>query len=117
MRKTMFFIAVLFLPVLLTSRASNGPGRASLALAGYEVVSAETAVSTTSPKQLQVSCPNGKKAVGAGWGVLDSTGAILQGRATYFEPSFDGTAWLVNAVNDSGFSPNWKLSVRVICAE
>ena len=48
--------------------------------------------------------------------VLDSTSAILDGSATYFEPAFDGGHWLVNARNNSSFSPNWKLRVRVICA-
>ncbi len=67
-------------------------------------------------KQLQVDCPEGKKALGAGWSVLDPTSAILDGRATYFQPAFDGSHWLVNAQNRSTFAPDWKLRVRVICA-
>jgi len=39
-----------------------------------------------------------------------------QGRASYFEPAFDGSHWLVNAQNQSGFAPEWKLRVRVVCA-
>ena len=83
----------------------------------YEVVVGETVVNATTNKQLQVDCPNGKKALGAGWSVLDSTGAILDGRATYFQPAFDGSHWLVNAQNKSTFAPDWKLRVRVICAK
>lgn len=92
------------------------PGPAG-GLSGYEVVVGETAVDVTPDKQLQVDCPAGKKATGAGWSALDSTGAILQGRATYFQPAFDGSHWLVNASNDSGFEPNWKLRVRVVCVD
>lgn len=83
---------------------------------GYQVVVAETAVDNVASKQLQVSCPPGKKALGAGWGVLDSTSAILEGEATYFEPAYDGSSWLTNARNLSAFSPQWKLQVRVVCA-
>ena len=82
----------------------------------YEVVVGETAVDGTATKQLQVDCPAGKKALGAGWSVLDPTSAILDGRATYFQPAFDGSHWLVNAQNKSTFAPDWKLRVRVICA-
>ena len=108
--------------VLLLSAAGcvGPPGPAGPAgspgISGYEVVVGETAVNNTPTKQLQVNCPTGKKALGAGWSVLDPTSAILDGRATYFEPAFDGSHWLVNAQNNSAFAPNWKLRVRVICA-
>ena len=83
---------------------------------GYQVVVAETAVDNASTKQLSVSCPPGKRALGAGWSVLDSTSAILEGEATYFEPAYDGSSWLANAKNMSAFSPQWKLRLRLICA-
>ena len=86
-------------------------------VADYEVVVGETAVDATASKQLQVDCPEDKKALGAGWSVLDPTGAILDGRVTYFQPAFDGSHWLVNAQNQSTFAPDWKLRVRVICAK
>jgi hypothetical protein len=92
-----------------------GPAGPPGSVSGYEVVVGETAVDSSADKQLQVDCPDGKLATGAGWSVLDSTGAILQGRATYFQPAFDGSHWLVNATNDSTFEANWKLRVRVIC--
>jgi hypothetical protein len=85
-------------------------------IAGYEIVVGETAVDATVMKQLRVDCPEGKRALGAGWSVLDSTSAILDGTATYFEPAYDGSHWLVNARNNSAFSPEWKLRVRVVCA-
>jgi len=84
-------------------------------ISGYEVVVGETPVDSSPTKQLQVKCPKGKKALGAGWSVLDPTGAILEGEATCFEPEFDGSGWLANAKNNSSFAPQWKLRVRVIC--
>jgi len=82
---------------------------------GYQVVVGETPADSSPTKQLQVECPKGKKALGAGWSVLDPTGAILEGEATCFEPAFDGTSWPVNAKNNSSFAPQWKLRLRVIC--
>ena len=84
-------------------------------LAAYEIAVFETAVDSQAWKQLEASCPADKKALGAGWAVLDPTGAILDGEATYFEPAFDGSSWIVNARNRSTFAPDWKLRVRLIC--
>lgn len=87
-----------------------------LALPGYTVVSAETPLSTLSTKQLSVACPLGTKVLGAGFGVLDSTSAILDGVATYSEPSWDGASWLTNARKLSAFTDQWKLRVSILCA-
>ncbi len=87
-------------------------------ITGYEIVVAESSYDNSSPKQLKAFCPDGKKALSAGWSVLDGTDAILSGRATYSEPSFDGKHWMVNAINtDTSFSPDWKLRIRCICAD
>jgi len=86
----------------------------AIAGGGHEVVVGETAADASPVKQLRVNCPKGKKAAGAGWGVLDPTGAILEGQVTYFEPAWDGSHWLANAQNRSGFAPQWKLRLRVI---
>jgi hypothetical protein len=82
---------------------------------GNEVVVRESALGSEPTKQLQATCPAGKKALGAGWSVLDATGAILEGRATYFEPAYDASGWMVNAQKVSTFSPTWKLRVRMMC--
>ncbi len=108
-------VVILSLAVLASCAGPPGPPGPP-GVSGYEVVVGETAVDNTPAKQLQVDCPDGKKALGAGWGVLDPTDAILEGRATYFQPAFDGSHWLVNAQNDSAFAPDWKLRVRVLCA-
>lgn len=114
----------LAIPVLIALSAAGCVGPSGPAgppgppgVTEYEVVVDETPVNTTPTKQLQVDCPADKKALGAGWSVLDPTGAILDGRATYFQPAFDGSHWLVNAQNQSAFSPDWKLRLRVICAK
>jgi len=57
----------------------------------------------------------GKKALGAGWGVLDDTGGILDGAALHFAPSYNGSTWLTNASNSSSFAPTWKLRARLLC--
>lgn len=83
---------------------------------GHEVVVRETAVGSEPSKQLQASCPAGKKALGAGWAALDPTGATLEGRATYAEPAWDASGWMVNAQKLSSFASTWKLRIRMICA-
>jgi hypothetical protein len=87
----------------------------SSTLAGYQLVTTETAVDTTTVKQVNASCPTGKVATGAGFGVLDSTGGIIDGEASLFVPRFDGSGWLTNAHNNSGFAPSWKLKSFLAC--
>lgn len=117
MRNFRIVIIFVFVIVLGAMGCVGPPGpMGPPGIAAYEVVIGETAVNSVAQKQLRVNCPEGKKALGAGWSVLDSTSAILDGRATYFEPAFDGSHWLVNAQNKSIFAPAWKLRVRVICA-
>jgi len=120
MRNQWLGLAILVVVALFAGGCAGPPGPEGPpgppGVTDYEVVVGETAVNATANKQLQVDCPDGKKAFGAGWSVLDPTGAILDGRATYFQPAFDGSHWLVNAQNKSTFAPEWKLRVRVICA-
>ena len=87
-------------------------GQAQICKFGYLVVTRETPVNADPMKQLRVACPEGKKATGAGWGVLDPTKAILEGEVTFFEPEFDGRAWIANAKNNSAFQPNWMPQLR-----
>jgi hypothetical protein len=85
-------------------------------LACYSIIVGESVLDSEPFKQLRVDCPDGMRALGAGWSVLDETSAILEGQATYFEPSYDGKHWLTNAKNESGFASKWKLRVRLICS-
>jgi hypothetical protein len=86
------------------------------AVTGYEIVTVDTAVSIFGEKQLTTSCPSGKHTTGFGWGVLDSTSAILDGQATYSQAALDGRSWLVNTRNfNTSFAPTWKLRGQAIC--
>jgi len=108
-------VGVLLLPACTGPTGPAGP--AGLAgVSGYEIVVAQTEANPSASKQLRADCPPGKQVLGAGWSVLDNTDAILDGAATYFEPSFDGTHWLTNARNNSAFAAEWKVRVRLICA-
>jgi len=89
---------------------------AAAAPAGYEIVTAETAVDTFPEKQVSATCPAGKVVLGAAWADLDSTSAIMDGVATYFLPSWDGSGWMVNVRHESGYEPSWKLRLRLVCA-
>jgi hypothetical protein len=90
-------------------------GTAGSPVAGYEVVFRESALDATAIKQLRVDCPAGKRAVGAGWSVVNSTGAILEGQALHSMPAYDGAGWMVNARRLTTGSSGWRLQVRVIC--
>lgn len=90
----------------------------SAPLAAYEVITGETDL-TDEPfeQQLIVKCPEGKRALGAGWAVLDKTDAIKQGKVSYFMPSYDGSGWMINAADDSDWLGAWKIRMRVMCAK
>jgi hypothetical protein len=103
------------LAALATAAAALTPAHA--VVTGYEIVTDETALDSVAVKQLIVHCPKGKKAMGAGWAVLDKTDAILDGQALTNQPAYDGSHWLVNAKNESAFASEWKLKVWVTCAK
>jgi hypothetical protein len=113
MRKIIMLLAICVLSTLFG--CDNAASNCS-SISGYEVVMLETPVNNAVSKQLEIKCPGNKFAMGAGWSVEDSTSAILEGEATHFQLSYDGKSYLVNAKNNSAFSPNWKLRVRCVCA-
>ncbi len=121
--KTLFNTFVLTLLLFSCQPPSNTTtevdcSKCAKSITGYEIVVVESAYDNSPVKQMKAVCPEGKKALSAGWSVLDSTSAILSGRATYSEPSYDGKHWMVNAINTStNFSPKWKLRIRCICAD
>lgn len=90
---------------------------AAAGISGYEVVTQETAIDSSLEKQLQIDCPAGKYALGAGWAAVDKTGASLEGSATLSLPSWDGSGWIFNVRNITSYEPNWKLRARIICAD
>lgn len=117
MNNKILYLIPSLIAALSIASCTGPPGPpGSSGVTNYEIVVGETAVDYTAHKQLKVDCPSDKKTLGAGWSVLDSSGAILDGRVTYFQPAFDGSHWLVNAINKSSYAPEWKIRVRVICA-
>lgn len=87
----------------------------SASLAGYQVVAADTDVSTFPVKQINASCPAGKVVTGGGFGVLSGTNGVLEGRAQYFLPGFDGAGWLMNATKTAASASAWKLRGWAVC--
>ena len=112
----LFFIAVIFTCFGFLYQDQINQKKQCGAILGYEKITKESDLNEQPLKQVIVNCPKGKKAIGAGWSVLDKTNAILDGTATYFEPSYDAASWMVNAKNNSTFEKKWKLRVVCFCA-
>ena len=75
MRNQKLGLVIPILIALSTTGCAGPPGpEGPPGVVEYEVVVGETAVNTTPAKQLQVDCPEGKKALGAGWSVLGPDG-------------------------------------------
>jgi hypothetical protein len=115
MKKSIFIILSYGLVIMMANTSCQETSAQTTEEPCYTIIVGETTVDSSPSKQLKVDCPAGMKALGAGWSVLDETSAILEGQATYFEPSYDGTHWLTNAKNESDFASTWKLRVRLIC--
>ena len=112
MKKITFLTLVGLMLMLINNSCEEVEGQSLISpeKSCYTILSEETVVDTFPIKQLQVDCPTGMKAFGAGWSVLDVTGVILDGEATYFQPSFDGSHWLTNAKSQAGSNRPWKIS-------
>jgi hypothetical protein len=80
---------------------------------GRQVVKAETALTSGSPKGVTVLCPPGKKALAGG---VDVTGAGRDRIAiTESAPSEDG-GWKARAVELVATREDWQLRVYAVCA-
>lgn len=101
-------------PWKLTGQATCLDGAA---LSGYETTTHESALDATPTKQLTASCPPGKKAIAAGWGVVDPTRVIMDGKVASFAPSEDGNGWTVKATHHHSWvpAPTWRLQLRPVC--
>lgn len=87
-------------------------------VSGYQIVGAFTARDTESPKQLDVSCPAGKKAVGSGYDIFGLDVHAAEVTLTTNAPSSDGTSWRFIALEGSDIDPvfgDWELDAWVIC--
>lgn len=82
-----------------------------------EVINQATATDASTPKELQVQCPNGP-VLGGGYVLHNGTvSGSAKLRAIRSYPVDSGT-WLVRAVDDSaGAEGSWELTVSVVCAK
>jgi hypothetical protein len=85
------------------------------ALAGYRLVTAETAVDTTSVKDVTASCPPGTVAFGAGHAALSSSNTVYRAELRHFAPNATGTTWRTRAEGVIKGGGAWKLRVVVTC--
>jgi hypothetical protein len=110
---------VLAIAGVLSGCGGSEPSGPAAAVSSYQVVVEESDADASFSKQLEVSCPDGTRALGGGFAIVDMTGAYLPGGHVWTsEPAFDGKSWLVNADRAPTPPPldKWKLRVRVICA-
>lgn len=93
--------------------AAGAPGAPGLS--EYEVVTGSNSVTSSSGNIVQVACPAGKKAIGAG--VNANWGHITYGPVTSVSiPSSDGSGWTLAMKTLEGYAPSWTITGRVLCA-
>jgi hypothetical protein len=81
----------------------------------YEVVTKTNFVTNSTANLVQVACPAGKKAIGAG--VVANWGHVTYGPVTSVSvPSADGSSWTLGMKTLEGYSTNWTVTGRILCA-
>lgn len=98
----------------------EGPGDEEIvqqteALAGYVLVTAETAVDATAVKDVTASCPARTVAFGAGYAALSASNAVYRAELRHFAPNATGTTWRARAQGVVRAGGTWKLRVTVTC--
>jgi hypothetical protein len=84
-------------------------------LPGQEIVANATPQVASASKNVSVSCPSGKRVVGAAGEIFNGLGQVLLDDV---RPSADLTAVTVNAgVDETGTTRTWSLTARAICAD
>jgi hypothetical protein len=84
-------------------------------LPGQEIVANATAQVVSASKAISVTCPTGKRVVGAAGEIFNGLGQVLLDDV---RPSADLTTVTVNAgVDDTGTNRSWSLTARAICAD
>jgi hypothetical protein len=84
-------------------------------ISGLEIVWAETAIDSSTEKQLFIPCPAGKRAISAGVEVrtrIDREGEPIAVHAVLIR--FDGA--YVKAIETAPYAENWFLDGNVVCA-
>jgi hypothetical protein len=87
----------------------------STPLPGQEIVANATAEVAGASKIISVSCPSGKRVVGAAGEIFNGLGQVLLDDV---RPSADLTTVTVTAgVDETGTTRTWSLTARAICAD
>jgi hypothetical protein len=81
------------------------------AMPGLELISAVSDFDSTSPKSAVVSCPTGKRVIGAAGSANTGTGVVL----TRIQPSTDLSSVRVGGI-DTGTADNWSVTATAVCA-
>jgi hypothetical protein len=96
--------------------APGQPGEPGGAALETELVQKNAPASTTTPKELQVDCPNGPVLSG-GYVVYPMAQPAEQGKLRAIRSyATDQDSWLVRAVDDTG-ALSWELTVVAVCAK
>jgi hypothetical protein len=99
--------------------ATGDPGpmgpRGAIGISGLEYKESHSAVDTTNPKTIVVTCSPGKRPLGGGHAL--STSARDAGTISFSYPITNSNTWYAAARYPAGVFPTgWQLSVYVICA-
>lgn len=116
-----FFIAavvtinlLLFSPTL-TQRSSAEPPDL---IYGYEVISDQTVRDDSDFKELVVTCPEGKVAIGGGAGIFydndDGYSVLPVLVSSFMYPDYTG--WFAEGIQPASATTTWYIEVQVICA-
>ena len=96
--------------------AKLAPGALTIAGLSTEIVVAETADDSSSPKNIAAGCPLGKTIVGGGAGAYDGLGIPFDGPvALSFSNAFIGGSWRARAYETSATAGTWRLTAYAIC--
>jgi hypothetical protein len=92
------------------------PGALTVSGLAVQLVVAETADDSTSPKNIAAGCPLGKTLVGGGGGAYDGLGVPFNGPvALSFSNAFIGNSWRARAYETTATSGTWRLTVYAYC--
>jgi hypothetical protein len=92
------------------------PGTLTVSGLAVQIVVAETADDSTSPKNAAAGCPLGKTVVGGGAAATDELGIPYDGPvALSFSNAFIGNSWRGRAYETTGTADSWRLTVYAFC--
>ncbi len=78
-----------------------------------EVIQADSALNSASPKSITPVCPAGKLVIGGGAEILGPEPVAVRKTA----PNADRTGWLAEGFEANGTPDNWQLRAYAVCAE